>query len=150
MPVERTRRALLGSLGASTTAVAGCLGNDGPRAGLGKLQVDNHRREPMGVRVAVETDGTQVYERVHRLEAPEDRFRTEIQGEWLGKTVSYAVTVSVTDGSLAKTVTTADVRQWVEGELSMDCYGLAFNIYQDQILVRFFPQVSCPTPESEP
>ena len=155
--VARTpsRRALLGSVGAATTALAGCVADDDdPQVGLGEVQLVNYREEDVTATVTIRRAEELEYEVDHVLEGYRAREigddvsdETSIRESWMGDRVHYTVDVRTDVGSLETTYSTSDVEELVDDWGESECFTLLLRIDSDRISTALGTSETCPSDE---
>ena len=141
------RRALLATLGASVATLSGCVGEQRPEVGLGKIGVMNRRQNPVSIQVTIEKHGAEVYDVTHDLEGRTGNIvdGTTIIEEWMGDQTRYLVSVSLTNGELETTYSTADAESFVDDWGDNQCFSLIFTVEPSQISTALGAMKSCPT-----
>jgi len=141
------RRALLATLGASVATLSGCVGEQRPEVGLGKIGVINRRQNPVSIQVTVEKQGEEVYDVTHDLEGRTGNIvdGTTIIEEWMGDQTRYLVSVPLTNGELETTYSTADAESFVDDWGANKCFSLFFTVEPSQISTALGALKSCST-----
>ncbi|MFU8869881.1 hypothetical protein [Natronococcus sp.] len=151
--VARTpsRRVLLGSIGAATTALAGCVADDDPQVGLGEVQLVNYLEDDVTATVTIHRAEELEYETEHELEGHRAREvgddvadETSIRESWMGDRVHYTVDVRTDVGSLDTTYSTSDVEEFVDDWGESECFTLLLRIDSDRISTALGTSKTCP------
>jgi hypothetical protein len=147
-----SRRALLGSVGTVTTALAGCVADDDdPQVGLGEVQLVNYLEDDVTATVTIRRAGELEYETDHELEGYRTREigddaadETSIRESWMGDRVHYTVDVRTDVGSLETTYSTSDVEELVDDWGESDCFTLLLRIDSDRLGTALGTSETCP------
>lgn len=142
------RRTLLVTLGTSMATLSGCVGERSPEVGLGKIVVMNRQQNSVSTHVTVEKRSEEVYDATHN---PAGRTMNVVDGttiieEWMGDRTRYTVSVTLTDGDLETTYSTADANSFVDDWGTNQCFSLFFTIEPSQISTALGATQTCPTP----
>ncbi|WP_255152902.1 hypothetical protein [Halorarius halobius] len=132
----------------SVATLSGCVGEQSPEVGLGKIGVMNRRQNSVSIHVTVEKRGEGVYDVTHDLAGRTGNIvdGTTIIEEWMGDRTRYSVSVALTDGDLETTYSTADAESFVDDWGTNQCFSLFFTIETNQISTALGAMESCPTP----
>jgi len=134
--MERRRFLTLGS--GPLFLLSGCMNENPTEYGLAKIHLSNRYSERRTVSVTVTKEGQPVYDGSHTIE-PGDQI--QLVKSWMGNTVDYTVTVSISEEN-QETVSTADLSN--QYDLSEDdCFTLEFVIQTTGDLTTFLTGSSC-------
>lgn len=116
------RRTALTAIGAGAFTVSGCLNknsSDTPELVLGRIQIQNGSSEDVRIAVNATKNNTEVYGETINLDAV-DRSREHprfymkiIDGNWLGDSAEYEVSLALEDGDLEAQSSTSEATKYL-------------------------------------